>query len=248
MSLGALLIITVGLGLGAVCKGATGIGLPLVALPLLAASLGVPRAIAILAIPVIAANGWQVWRYRSQRSVVVFLPRLLVGGIVGIVAGTAILKAVPADAAVLVLGVLLAAYIVFRLTRPSFAMALSTGSRFAPSTGFAAGAMQGLTGISGPVLITFLHSLRLPREAFIFAISAIFLALSLAQLPALVVAGLIPWIALAESAFALLPVLLFMPLGARMAGRLSQETFDRIILGLLAVMSVRLVLQGLGVL
>ncbi|MFW6076582.1 MAG: sulfite exporter TauE/SafE family protein, partial [Hyphomicrobiales bacterium] len=207
----ALVIITVGLGLGAVCKGATGIGLPLIALPILAASFGVPHAIAILALPVIAANGWQVWRYRSQWTVVAFLPRLLLGGILGIVAGTAILKATPPQAAVLALGVLLTGYIVFRLLRPNFALPLARGRQFAPSTGFAAGAMQGVTGICGPVLITFLHSLRLSRETFIFAISTIFLALSVTQLPALAVAGLIPWIALAESAFALLPVLLFMP-------------------------------------
>jgi uncharacterized membrane protein YfcA len=56
------------LGLGGFVKGATGMGLPLVSVPALAAYLGVPHTLAILTVPLIVTNGWQVWRYFADRG------------------------------------------------------------------------------------------------------------------------------------------------------------------------------------
>ena len=46
--------------IGSVMKGAIGIGLPLLATPVLSMHLGVPAAIAIVSVPIVATNIGQV--------------------------------------------------------------------------------------------------------------------------------------------------------------------------------------------
>lgn len=245
VSWAALTIIALALGAGALCKGATGVGLPLVALPILAVFLGVHEAVAILTVPIIATNAWQVWRHRDRNGAVGFLLPMALTGAVGVALGTTFLRVVPARGLALTLGVLLAVYIVLRLTRPALAMSEPKARRAAAGTGLLAGALQGASGLSGPVLLSFFHALHLPRESYIFSISLVYSSLSLAHVPALAVAGLYSWTTLMLGLFALLPVVLLMPVGMWLGRHLSQAVFDRIILVIMAVMSLRLIQQGL---
>lgn len=53
MDIIALAIIFVAVGAGAISKGATGMGMPLIAIPFLAATFGLQHAIAVLLIPIL---------------------------------------------------------------------------------------------------------------------------------------------------------------------------------------------------
>ncbi len=111
MDIGTAIGLGLALGAGAVAKGATGMGLPLVALPALTALVGIQHAIGIMLVPAIATNLWQVWRYRDERrdGALAFLPRFLVAGAVGIAAGTWALDALPERSLVMALGAILSA-------------------------------------------------------------------------------------------------------------------------------------------
>ena len=74
MPLENLLAMALALGVGGLVKGATGMGLPLVALPILAAFLGVQHAVALMCFPGIITNIWQVWRFRAAMWETDFLP------------------------------------------------------------------------------------------------------------------------------------------------------------------------------
>jgi uncharacterized membrane protein YfcA len=183
------LVVIVALGLGGFVKGATGMGLPLMTMPVLAAFLGVPHALAILTVPLIMTNGWQVWRYFSHRHGTGFLARLLPAGAIGIVIGTWALTALPVRALSLVLAALVVAYVVLQLTRPNLRLSQSAGHTLSPVAGLVSGVLQATTGISAPTSITFMHALGLTPQGFVFAVSAMFLLFSTAQLAALAVAG-----------------------------------------------------------
>lgn len=240
MTVQTLLVVTLALGAGGLCKGATGVGLPLIALPILASFLGVPHAIAILTLPVVAANAWQVWVHRARWGSTHFLPALLASAVVGLVAGTVFMTVVPPAILKLTLGGMIVTYIVTRLLRPAFGLSAVTGQRFAPAVGLLAGAVQGSTGVSSPVLATFVHALRLDRNSYILAISTVFLLFGLLQLPALFVADLVTWGVLLESAFALLPVAALMPVGSYLARQLRREVFDCLLLLMLGLMTCNL--------
>jgi uncharacterized protein len=241
----SLAVIAFGLGAGALCKGATGMGLPLIALPVLASFLTLPHAIAVLTVPVFVSNAWQVWSYRSTWRETLFLPRLIAFSAVGLAIGTAFLKAAPPAGMSLALGAILMAYLAMRIVRPSVQLTDSAGRRFAPGIGVLAGAVQGATGVSSPVLASFLSSLRLKRQSYVFAISVIFLLFAGLQLPALAIAGLIRWTWLLEGILALVPVALMMPIGSILGRRFGQQVFDRIVLIFIAAMALRFVLDGL---
>jgi len=240
------LVVIAALGLGGFVKGATGMGLPLVSVPALAAFLGVPHTLAILTVPLIVTNGWQVWRFFPNRHGTGFLVRLLPAGAIGIVIGTWALTALPVRALSLVLAALVVSYIALLLARPQLRLSPETGLTLSPAVGLVSGVLQAATGISAPTSITFIHALGLTPRGFVFAVSAMFLLFSTAQLAALAVAGIMTWGRFLEGWVALIPVVLMMPVGAWAASLLSRQTFDRLILGLLAALACKLIVDALS--
>lgn len=237
-------LLTAALGAGAIVKGATGLGLPLVALPLLATVVGLQQAIGILVIPLIITNAYQVWAYQAARSGVglAFLPRFLIGGFFGIAIGTWALGTFPERQLEIALGVMLYAYIGLRFVKPDFSLTQSAAVRIGAPVGLAAGILQGATGIAAPIFVTFLHALGLARSASVFAVSVIFLGFSTSHFAALIIAGIYraDWILL--SLFALVPIVALMPVGEWLGRRASPETFGKMILVFLAIVGAKMIL------
>jgi uncharacterized membrane protein YfcA len=121
---------------------------------------------------------------------------------------------------------------------------MAAARRLALPAGAVAGLLQGATGISAPVSITFLNSIRLGREGFIAAISTFFVTFTTVQAIAIWWNELIRpgeiWIGLA----ALLPVTLAMPAGAWLGRRMAPATLDRVILAILTVLAGKLVFDA----
>jgi len=238
------LVMGLALAAGALVKGATGMGLPLVALPVLTAFFGLQHAVGLMTIPLILTNFWQVWRFRAvvRDPRMGFLPLFLVGGGLGIVAGTFALTTLPERVLVLGLGIILLGYVALRLTRPHMTVGPLLARRAGPVAGFGGGVLQGATGISAPVGVTFIHAMGFERDAHVFAVSAMFLLFSVVQLPSLVALGVMEASWMLEGVLALVPILLFMPIGQAIAGRMSRKAFDRMILAFLGIMGLKMVL------
>ena len=242
IDLQSLAIMALAIGAGGFVKGVTGVGLPVIAVPVLAVFFGVPQTIAILVVPVLLTNAWQVIEFRGARGQIRFLPWMLAAAIPGILIGTWLLAELPERQLAMGLGGLVMCYIALQLLHPSFRIPAQVGDRLAPIAGFIAGGLQGSTGISAPVSVTFLHSLRLSREAYIFALSSLFMVFSSTQIPALSYAGFLTWQVLLEGLLALIPALGMMPVGAFIGRRIRRELFDKIVLLMLAVIAVKLLL------
>ncbi len=246
MSIQALIAMALALGAGGLVKGATGMGLPIVALPILATFLGVQHAVALLVFPLLATNLWQTWRFRSDLWHADFMPALLVGGGIGVAIGTILIASLPERSLSLAVAGVVLAYAALRFLKPQFVVSLALARRLAAPMGFGAGLLQGATGMGGPIGATFIHSMRLHRTAHVAALSAMFLLFVLVQIPALVAVGLLTWRIALESALAVLPAIAMVPVGAWIASRLDQATFDRLVLALLIVVAVQLVVRNLG--
>ena len=244
MDISIYLIMAAALAGGALVKGATGMGLPLVALPALTASLGLQHAISILTIPILVTNVAQVWRFRAVRGEarVQFLPAIVAGGLVGVILGTWLLVSLPERQLLFGLGVLLIVYIALRLTNPNFVVSEVLGRKAALPVGLGAGMLQGATGISAPLGVTFIHAMKLDRDAHVFAVSAMFLGFAVVQFVSLIVSGVMQMDWLVQGLLALVPILVFMPIGQWLAGKLSARAFDRLILIFLGVIGLKLVL------
>lgn len=242
----SLALIALALGGGGLVKGITGLGMPLVAVPVMASFVGVPHAVAVMVVPILVTNVLQMWAYRSCRRGVGFLPLFLTAGAIGIVLGTWLLVELPERALSLGLAAMVVLYVLLRLLRPDVRLGGAMAQWLSAPAGIAAGALQGATGVAGPVAATFLHAMRLGREPYVFAAAAMFLLFALVQLPALVVAGIMTWRIMLEGTLAVIPALAMMSVGGWLARYLKPQTFDRIILVLLGVIALQLVAKALG--
>lgn len=228
------------LALGGIVKGATGAGAPVVAVPVLALFYGVDFAVTTMMVPNLLSNVWQGWAYRHDRLPGRFSYVFGAAGMAGAGAGTWLLATLSPDLLKLAVACIVVLYIVFRLARPGWRLALRAGVALAGPVGFLGGMMQGAAGMSGPVSITFLNALGLERRVFIGTIALFFVAMSLAQVPTLFALGIMTGERFVISCGALLVTGLFMPVGSFLARHVSKESFDRMLLVLLAVIAAKI--------
>ncbi|QDL92695.1 sulfite exporter TauE/SafE family protein [Paroceanicella profunda] len=240
-----ILLVALCLAGGGILKGATGAGAPLLAVPAIAAMFDVRLAVMVMLVPNLLTNLWQAWRYRAALPGRALMLPLMGGGVAGILLGTWALRDLPMTLLPLAVAVAVAGYIGLRLARPGWGLTPGQGIRFAFPAGLAAGVLQGATGISAPVSITFLSALRLGRVPFMAGISLFFCTFTAVQIPAFWAGGLMTGMGLLASACALLPIMLAMPLGARLARRISPATFERVLLVLLGTLSAKLAFDAL---
>lgn len=233
-------LVALGFLLGGILKGATGAGAPLIAVPLLTLFYDVQTAIVLFSIPNLIPNIWQSWRYRGARLPFSFLGAFALAGSAGTIVGTLTLVRLPADTLAAIVAIVVLFYVVFRLFNPEWKLPFSVGNRVAGLVGGLAGTLQGASGISAPVSISFLNALRLDRDQFISTISVYFCAVAIVQIPMLVTMQLMTVDLFWLSCAALVPLFAGMPVGNWLTRHLSPEQFDRILLLVLAVLGVRL--------
>lgn len=208
-------------------KGVIGLGLPTVALGLLAASVGLERAMALMLVPSFVTNVWQAVAGRHLRVVLRRTWPFLLAATVAVWPGALLGAGWGAAALTALLGLLLVAYGVLGLTR--FAPALSPRHEVwaGPLLGGVNGLLTGLTGSFVVPGVPYLGALALPRDALVQAMGLLFTASTVALGVVLAGLGRLPAEAGVASALAVLPALAGMVLGQRIRGRLSDATFRR---------------------
>lgn len=228
---------------GAFVKSVTGMGYPVLAIPLITLALGIDDAVMIVAAPNLAANLLMCANTREARHEARDLRALLGFGIVGATVGTIALVHLPEDPLLILLVVTITAFVVAYLRDPGLQLTPATSRRWSPAVGSAAGLMQGAVGISGPVVAAWLHGYRLPRQAYVYSLTAIFGVSGAVQLVVLLGSGELTWERGLVSAAAFLPVLAMVPVGARLRDRLGGRTFELAVLAILVISGLALLVR-----
>jgi hypothetical protein len=109
--------------------------------------------------------------------------------------------------------------------------------------GLMSGALGGVSAAMGPLLITYLVALRLPREAFVGSISVLNLLGSLPLYVSLCWLGVLGWPEAVLSIAALVPMFVGMSLGKRLRTRVSETAFRRMLLSFLVIIALMLLLR-----
>jgi len=240
-----LAVVLAAMAVGAFVKGVTGSGLPQLAIPAIASFAGVEPAVVIMSIPGVVTNTWLLRTFWDHRGETRDLPVLLVMGSVGAVAGTWLLRSLNEDVLSVALGVIVVIYISVFFAHPTLRLGPRVTRKLSPGVGTAAGLLQGATGISGPLVTTYLHSFRLSKQAYIFSITTIFQVFAVVQTAMLVALGMFDRERLALSLISLIPIMILMPLGTRAAKRLPHRAFDLAVLAVMGLSAVRLLYDGL---
>ena len=109
--------------------------------------------------------------------------------------------------------------------------------------GALSGVMGGVSSLTGPLIISYLMSLRLSREIFIGSISLIYLGAAIPLYASMAAYGRLGGAELALSALALIPMALGLAFGRKLREHLSEIWFRRVLLTFLSLVAVVLVLK-----
>jgi len=245
MSFESLAIILAALSFGSFCKGLTGLGLPLVATPVIAAFLGVQHAVAVLVIPAMVSNALLMWEQRAHARALRDLPVLTLVAAVGSVFGTWSLVVLPDRVLALLVAASVGAFLLVLLFQPNFRLGYHLSRFISPWVGFVAGAAQGATGISGPVVGTYLRAFDLEPRAYVFAAATWFQGIGLIQIVALWQFGVLTEPRLYEGLLAVVPILVIVPLAAKLTGIIPRRSFEGILMVFLVIMGLKLAASGI---
>ena len=227
-----LLTLVVGLGIAGLAKGATAMGLPLIATPILASVFGPKQAVVIITIPIVVANtllvvqGWRAFGYLRT------LVPLVAANAIGTVIGALLLAGLDQKT----FAILITAMVVLFLLRGDRLVG-DPGARRArlltPIVGFVGGVMQGTTSISSPVIGSFFHAMRLPPREYVITLAAVFQLSSIVQVISYSALGLFTPELVTLGVLACIPMLLALGAGIALRGRLDQVRFRQVIVALL---------------
>jgi uncharacterized membrane protein YfcA len=244
VSFETLILISVAFGLGGVLKGATGVGAPFLAIPIMAILVDVPFAVAVFLVSNIVANAGQIWRFRAENENPKFAYGFAITGMIGAGFGTFALAAFSSSVLTTIVALVVLFYVGFRLLNPGWSLSLDAAMRAVRPLGGLGGFFQGAIGLSGPIAISFVSAVGFPRPQFIFTMSLYFFAMTLVQLPVQVGLGIMTWERAGYGALALAPLLLGMTLGEVIGKRFSKAVFDRVIFGVLTLLALRLLAEN----
>jgi len=235
-------IVLIAVVIGAIAKAITGMGLPLIAIPIASLFIDVNDAIVVIAFPNVLANAYLAGRERHSYHETRDLPTLAIAGVIGAVVGTLLLVNIPERPLVIAVIVAIAGYVVLFFAHPELRVGPERSKRLAPVIGGVAGLFQGGVGISGPIVGSWIHSYRLPRGAHILSVTSLFFITGLAQLIVLIGSGELSSRVVA-TLLACIPVIAAIPIGTRLRNSVSVRGFDLAIVGMLVVSALALTLQ-----
>jgi uncharacterized protein len=231
---------------GGLVKGVLGIGLPLIAVPIMTFLMPLPTALAVLAVPMITSNLQQLTQAGQLREAVARFRWLLMTIPVGVLLSVQALVRVSPHAMNIVIGILLALFVLVALRPDLGSPRRESEAWLSPAVGLGAGLIGGVSSFLGPPVSAYLVALRVPKDLFITVTAAAFLAGGIPLQLSLAAYSVLGWNELIMSLGAVLPVSLGVWLGERLRRRIVQEAFRRAVLTLLAVIAASLIWKGLG--
>ena len=224
---------------GGFIKGALGVGTPLLTVPMMALVLPPQMAIAIMAIPVVVANLWQFAQAERSTTVITRFWPAFIGILIGTWIGVKILSVIGEKSQMILVGIAVIAFALlqgsrFRLHLPA-RIVRPSGIFF----GGASGVIGGVSSFFGPMLITYLISIRgLTKNQFVSTISFLYVSAVVPWAITLYLFDILDQRLLVYSTFATLPVVLGLVIGQRVRGHISESRFQYLIIGILVISGI----------
>jgi uncharacterized membrane protein YfcA len=215
-------------------KGVIGMGLPTVALGILAAVITPSQAAAILIAPSLATNIWQMVAGPYLLGLIKRLGGMLVGMFVGGWFGAGILTGANAKPAAMGLGIVLILYSLLGLTKMKFSVPRRAEIWLGPIVGLITGYVMAATGVFVIPALPYMQAIGLEKDELVQALGLHFSVSTVALAFVLWDGGAFNLSLGTLSLFAIVPAVVGMYFGQRMRSRISAQTFLRLMyLGLL---------------
>jgi uncharacterized membrane protein YfcA len=238
-----IVIVVLMAAVAALVKSTTGMGFPLVLLPILALFNDVAEAVVILAPANLFLNFWLVLSTRHERHNVPKLARFTVPGAMTAVLGAVLLPVLPGTLMRLVLVGVIVMFLANQLSGRSLEVSEARSAQLSPVVGGVAGVFQGAASVAGPIVTPWFLILGLTRDTLVHALASFFALTGIIQFVVFAIRGVLT-ARLVGLGIALIPVAFLMfPLGVQIRKRISLVAFKRLVLFLLAGSAVSLLVR-----
>ncbi|MDR6759427.1 putative membrane protein YfcA [Mycoplana sp. BE70] len=225
-------------------KGVAGMGLPTVAMGILAGLLSPLAATSLLIIPSFVTNFWQLLAGPSFKGIVRRLWTMMAGVFAGTLASTSMLTGGDTSLSTLMLGLALTVYAVYTLLAKPYHINPRHECWLSPGIGLITGLISGATGVFVIPAVPYVQALGFEKDDLVqalglsFTVSTVALAFGLASRGAFQIDGL------SLSAFAVVPALVGMWAGQYIRRAVSPAVFKRCFLIALALLGAEMMLRS----
>ena len=237
-SISLLLVVAVVFVIAGLVKGVVGLGLPTIAMALLALMMTPAQAAAMLIVPSLVTNIWQIRPWRSLGPMLKRLAPMQIGVFFGTLAGAWVLGAPAGAWAVVSLGVALIGYGAWGLSGARWIVSPTAQRWFGPMIGTVTGVVTAATGVFVIPAVPYLQAIALERDELIQAMGISFTFSTVALALGLHFNDRYSTASLGVSVLMLVPALIGMEVGQRLRQTLSPALFKKCFL-------VSLILLGL---
>ncbi len=214
--------------LAGLIKGVIGMGLPTFAMGLLSLAFAPVEAAALLVVPSLVTNAWQLIAGPDWRALVRRLWSMMAGVVVGTLLATDVLASDMGGVGRLALGVALLTYAAIGLSGARFTLAAGREAWASPLVGIATGLVTGATGVFVLPAVPYLQAIGLDKDDLVQALGLSFTVSTLALAGGLLQGGGYSGASAAMSLACLAPALAGMALGQVVRRHITPTTFRRL--------------------
>jgi uncharacterized protein len=231
--------------LAGVVKGVIGLGLPTIAMGLLAMVMAPAQAASLLVVPSFVTNVWQLALGPHIGHLLRRLWPMLLGICLGAWAGAGLLTGDHGARPTIALGAALMLYAVLALSSVQLVVPARAEPWLAPLVGLATGVVTAATGVYVIPAVPYMQALGLEKDELVQASGLSFTVSTVALAAVLARAGVLETAIAGASLLALVPALLGMALGQWVRSRVSAGAFRVCFLVGLLLLGAHLALRGL---
>ena len=222
-----LLLVAAAFLLAGFIKGVIGLGLPTVAMGLLAVTMPPSHALAIVIVPAVITNIWQTFGGPYLRDIVGRLWPLMVGTVIGIWLNRGMLTGPYARYGTIVLGVLLVIYAIMGLSKFSFTVARRNEKWIGGIVGVITGMVSAATGVQVIPSMPYMQAIGMEKDELVQALGVFFTVATLGLAFNLTSAGLLTAATALPGAVAMAGSFAGMFIGQAVRSKLQPEVFRR---------------------
>lgn len=227
---------------GGIAKGVSGGGLPITALAIALFFVDARAGLALVVIPVLVTNLWQIFGNSNIFGPVKRFWPLIVVFCGGLYIGAQLVNVVDQSVLFMVIGVSTLIFTFSQIWHPNRPPLSPRAEKlFGPVVGIVGGLMGGLTTVWGPPLMMYLFALRLPKDTWVQTVNVMYLLggipLAILYVQNGVLAGDRMWLSVA----ACVPAMAGILIGERLRKRIDEALFRKVLLFVLFLIGLNMI-------
>ena len=232
MSPAVALLCALGLLAGSAVKGVAGIGLPLVAVPLLTVLVNLKTAVTMTTVPIIGSNFVQSLQGGRFPHLVKRFWTLLAPLFIAIIIGTRLLVVLSERVLDLIIGIAVISIPLLLHFSPRLRVAREHERWANPLVGIASGLLGGISTFYGPPIMLYVFGMRMPKDEFIPTISLMYTVAGIGMLFGIYANAVATPAEIGVAFLMLIPTAIGMWIGRFVRVQLTERRFQQLIVGI----------------